>query len=93
MHIPPNATITPEFAPVFSLLTSRQDIDLVMSGHTHDAGIWLPEETGLPFPVTTCGGSQPGDMAAVTVQASAQGIQLAVIGLDGSVWESKLIAP
>jgi predicted MPP superfamily phosphohydrolase len=91
MHIPPTEKMTPEFSPVFDLLTSREDIDLVMGGHTHAAGIKLPEETGLPFPVTICGGSEKDDMAAVSVQIGRQGLQLSLIGLDGSVWESQLI--
>jgi predicted MPP superfamily phosphohydrolase len=92
VHIPPTENPTPEFFPVFSQLVSRQDIDLVVSGHMHEAGIWLPSETGLPFPVIRCGGSSADDMAAVTVHLGANAMELKVIGVDGTVWKSLIIS-
>jgi predicted MPP superfamily phosphohydrolase len=93
VHIPPNGSITQEFVPVDNLIATRSDIDLVMSGHSHEMDIQLPDETGLPFPVTTCGGSAENDMAAVTVQINGQGMLLKVIDVNGTVRESHLIAP
>jgi predicted phosphodiesterase len=97
MHIPPFEHYTPLFAeefqtdtfdPVLELLETRTDIDLVMSGHIHRAGIWLPEETGLPFPVTTCGGPLGIDTAAVTAHLTETGIQLEIIDILGNKIES-----
>jgi predicted phosphohydrolase len=92
MHIPPTEIPTPEFSPVFSQLVSRQDIDLVVSGHMHEAGIWLPGETDLPFPVIRCGGSSVDDMAAITVHLVAKAMELIVIGIDDTVWKGLQIA-
>lgn len=90
VHIPPFVAYPAELAPVMDLLNSRQDVGLVMSGHIHNGDVWLPEETGLPFPVTTCGGSQVKDMAAVVVHLGADGtdrqaIDVKVMDIDGKV--------
>jgi predicted MPP superfamily phosphohydrolase len=79
---------TDAFDPVLDLLRESDDIDLVMSGHIHRGGIWLPEETGLPFPVTTCGGPLGIDTAAVTAHLKETGIQLDVINILGNTVES-----
>jgi hypothetical protein len=92
MHIPPTKIPTPEFSPVFSQIVTRRDIDLVVSGHMHEAGIWLPEETGLPFPVIRYGGSSVDDMAEVIGYLGVQGMDLEVIRIDGTVWESLIIS-
>ncbi len=97
VHIPPfedYSDIFPEdfltdaFDPVLALLHEQGDIDLVMSGHIHRGGIWLPEETGLPYPVTTCGGPLGIDTAAVTAQLTETGVQLDVIDILGNTVES-----
>jgi predicted MPP superfamily phosphohydrolase len=97
VHIPPfeNYSMTFDedfqteaFDPVLDLLRERNDIDLVMSGHIHNADIWLPEETGLPFPVTTCGGPLGVDTAAVIAHLTNTGIQLDVINILGNTIES-----
>jgi acid phosphatase type 7 len=92
VHRPPNTPVAEQFAPVMSQVTSREDIQLVMSGDSHIAGIFPPEETGLPFTVANCGGSEVDDMAAVTVHIRNNGIEVTIIGLDGSVWDSAMIA-
>jgi 3',5'-cyclic AMP phosphodiesterase CpdA len=100
VHIPPfedYSAIFPEdfltdaFDPVLALLHQQTDIDLVMSGHLHRGDIWLPEETGLPYPVTTCGGPLGVDTAAVTAQLTETGIQLDVINILGNTIESAWI--
>jgi predicted MPP superfamily phosphohydrolase len=97
VHIPPfedYSAIFPEdfltdaFDPVLTLLHEQEDIDLVMSGHLHRGDIWLPQETGLPYPVTTCGGPLGVDTAAVTAQLTETGIQLDVINIFGDTVES-----
>ena len=97
VHIPPfedYSAIFPEdflteaFDPVLALLHEQTDIDLVMSGHLHRGDIWLPQETGLPYPVTTCGGPLGLDTAAVTAQLTETGIQLDVIDILGNTIES-----
>lgn len=90
VHIPPftwQPEYAPEYQPVLDLLLRQQDIDLVMSGHTHEPGIFLRAETGLPFPVTVCGGSKEDNMAAVLVRYSQSGFQLQVIDLRGNILE------
>jgi predicted MPP superfamily phosphohydrolase len=90
MHIPPfirDAEYAPEFRPVLDLLLSQQAISLVMSGHTHVPSIWLPAETGLPFPVTTCGGAEAQDMAAVLVRLDAAMMEIRVMDVGGNVIE------
>jgi hypothetical protein len=93
VHIPPFATNyqSPAFQPVLDLLKNQTDIDLVMSGHTHKSGIWLPDETGWPYPITTCGGPLGFDTAAVTTQLTPDGIQLDVINILGKTIESAWI--
>jgi predicted MPP superfamily phosphohydrolase len=78
---------TDAFDPVLALLHKQADIDLVMSGHLHRGDIWLPQETGLPYPVTTCGGPLGVDTAAVTAQLTETGIQLDVIDILGNTIE------
>jgi predicted MPP superfamily phosphohydrolase len=80
--------MTDAFDPVLAILHQQTDIDLVMSGHLHRGDIWLPEETGLPYPVTTCGGPLGVDTAAVTAQLTESGIQLDVIDILGNTIES-----
>jgi predicted MPP superfamily phosphohydrolase len=93
VHIPPFAANyqSPAFQPVLDLLKNQTDIDLVMSGHTHKSGIWLPDETGWPYPITTCGGPLGFDTAAVTTQLTPDGIQLDVINILGKTIESAWI--
>jgi predicted phosphodiesterase len=97
VHIPPfedyslifpEEFLTDSFDPVLELLHEQVDIDLVMSGHLHRGDIWLPAETGLPYPVTTCGGPLGLDTAAVTAQLTETGIQLEVIDILGKTIES-----
>jgi predicted MPP superfamily phosphohydrolase len=90
VHIPPFATNyqSPAFQPVLDLLIDQTEIDLVMSGHTHRSGIWLPDETGWPYPITTNGGPLGVDTAAVTAHLTADGIQLNVINILGNMTES-----
>jgi len=99
MHIPPFTGndpdafgyISPDLAPIIELLRQQTDIDLVMSGHIHEGGIWLPEETGFPFPVVTCGGQQVMDMAAVTAEFGVDGITLQVIHSSGAIWDDAFL--
>jgi predicted MPP superfamily phosphohydrolase len=91
LHRPLKSEVAEQFIPVYNQLVSRNDIDLSISGDSHVAGIFTPEETGLPFTIANCGGSESDDMAAVTVHIGSSGIELAIIGLDGSIWESTLI--
>jgi predicted MPP superfamily phosphohydrolase len=99
MHMPPftgndpedYGYITPDLDPVIELLRQHDDIDLVMSGHIHEGGIWMPEETGFPFPVVTCGGRQPYDMAAVTATFGHDGITLQVLHRTGAVWDEAFL--
>ncbi len=99
VHIPPFiaadqdrfGTVSPEFAPVMDLLNSRTDIDLMMSGHIHEGAIWMPDETGLPYPVTTCGGQYANDAAAVTVRFDPEAFDLMVLDIKGSVIEQTVV--
>jgi predicted MPP superfamily phosphohydrolase len=99
MHIPPFTGndpdafgyISPDLSPIIELLRQQTDINLVMSGHIHEGGIWLPEETGFPFPVVTCGGQQMMDMAAVTAEFGVEGITLQVIHSSGAVWDEAFL--
>jgi hypothetical protein len=87
VHIPPFAADyqSPAFAPVLEVLRAHPEIDLVMSGHIHQGGIWLPEETGWPYPITTSGGPLGFDTAAVTAHLTPEGIRLQVIDIFGRV--------
>ncbi len=90
MHVPPFASnyMSPAFQPVVDLLKNQTDIDLVMSGHTHHGGIWMPRETGWPYPITTNGGPLLVDTAAVTARLTEDGIQLDLINILGNSIES-----
>ena len=72
------------------LIKSQDDVDLVMSGHTHIWGIFMPQETGLPYPLTTCGGSQVKDMAAVVVKIGHDQIRMKLIDIHGNVIEEQV---
>jgi predicted MPP superfamily phosphohydrolase len=87
VHHPPFANVTEAFSPVAELLETQTEIDLVISGHIHEAGVWLSDDTGLPFPVATCGGSSRDDMAAVRVDIGSDGLQLRIINLEGALLE------
>lgn len=90
VHIPPFTEPTEEFSPVVELLKRQETIALVISGHIHQSGIWHPVDTGLPFPVATCGGSSPADMAAVSVAVGSNGLEVTLIDLDGSVFAQEI---
>jgi predicted MPP superfamily phosphohydrolase len=85
MHIPPHQETTPEFRPVVDLLSNKTGIDLVLSGHIHEGRVWMPEETDLPFPVATCGGSAKDDMVALKVDLMADQIRIDVIDIEGNI--------
>lgn len=91
LHRPLKSEVAEQFIPVYNLLVNRKDIDLSISGDSHVAGIFTAEETGLPYPSANCGGSEEEDMAAVIVRVRQNGIELAVMGLDGSIWDSMVI--
>lgn len=90
VHVPPFETnyMSPAFSPVIELLKNQTDIDLVMSGHTHHGGIWMPSETGWPYPITTNGGPLLVDTAAVTAYLTEDGIQVDLINIMGKSLES-----
>jgi hypothetical protein len=73
---------------LWDVLKNQSDIDLVMSGHIHRGGIWMPDETGWPYPITTNGGPLGVDTAAVTAYLTADGIQLDLINILGQTTES-----
>lgn len=83
VHHPPFAEPTEEFSPVIDILSEQDQIDLVISGHIHQSGIWSVDDTGLPFPVVTCGGSSRDNMAAVRVDVGQDGLAVAIFGLNG----------
>jgi len=93
VHIPPFETsyMSPSFLPVVELLKNQADINLVMSGHTHRGGIWMPDETGWPYPITTNGGPLLVDTKAVTAYLTDDGIQLDLINILGDTVESEWI--
>lgn len=91
VHRPPNTPVAQQFAPVMAQLTIRDDIQVVISGDSHTPGIFPGNETGLPFTIANCGGSEVDDMAAVLVNLNAAGIELKIIGLDGRIQESAVI--
>ncbi|MBI9044749.1 MAG: metallophosphoesterase [Anaerolineaceae bacterium] len=92
VHIPPfRQEELPEFSPVVDLLKKQENIDLIMSGHIHRSGIWLQEDTGFPYPITTCGGSSSDNMAAITVEVRAEELMLQIINIQGEVIEESKV--
>jgi hypothetical protein len=93
VHIPPFETdyASPAYQPIVDLLKTQTDIDLVMSGHTHHGGIWMPDETGWPYPITTNGGPLLVDTEAVTAHLTHEGIQLELFNILGDTLESEWI--
>jgi acid phosphatase type 7 len=93
VHIPPFETkyMSPAYLPIVNLLKAQTDIDLVMSGHLHRGGIWMPDETGWPYPITTNGGPLLVDTEAVTAQLTEEGIQLELFNILGNTLESEWI--
>ncbi|MBU0928245.1 MAG: metallophosphoesterase [Spirochaetes bacterium] len=83
-HIPPTEEPLAEVEPLWYLLRRRDDIDLVLSGHTHEAAIRLPSDTGLPFPVVCSGGGSADTAAAVAVTVDGGSVSVAIIRPDGS---------
>jgi predicted phosphodiesterase len=75
------------FEPVASLIRTNADIDLMLNGHTHIHGIFLPEETGLPYPVAFSGGPEIDSAAAVVVSMDADTPQVKIIDTKGTVVE------
>lgn len=101
VHIPPTAYpdpgkagyVAPAFAPVLDLLKQQKDIDVMMSGHVHKGAIWSPEESGLPYPITTCGGPAENNAAAVMARFGADGIHLSVLDIHGTIVKEAFYAP
>jgi predicted MPP superfamily phosphohydrolase len=93
MHAPPFKTnyLSPAFMPVVGLLKEQTDIDLIMSGHTHQGGIWMPDETGWPYPITTNGGPLLVDTKSVTTHLTEDGIQLVLFNILGRTVEEAWI--
>jgi len=93
VHIPPFETfyMSPAYQPIIDLLKAQTDIDLVMSGHTHHGGIWMPDETGWPYPITTNGGPFLVDTEAVTATLTNEGIQLELFNILGNTIESEWV--
>ncbi len=99
VHIPPfvhpvrgGGFTPPEFGPVLSRVNNQEDIDLIMSGHIHEGGIWMPDETGFPHPVVTAGGQEEYDMAAIIVYFGVDGIEIEVLDINGNLIEQALIS-
>lgn len=69
LHIPlfGEDRIPPSFEPVASLLLSNKEIDLMINGHTHEYGIFMPEESGLPC-VTAFSGGPDADASVVVTR-------------------------
>ena len=93
VHVPPFETryMSPAFMPIVDLLKNQRDISLVMSGHIHRGGIWMPDETGWPYPITTNGGPLLVDTKAVTAYLTEDGIQLDLINILGRTVELEWI--
>lgn len=83
LHTPLNKKVSPAFAPVQRLVNARQDVDLMVSGHSHVRGIWLPAETGLPYAIATSGGYLEKDAAFVRVRTGAEGLLVQVVDING----------
>jgi 3',5'-cyclic AMP phosphodiesterase CpdA len=93
VHAPPFKTnyLSPAFMPVVDLLKEQTKIDLIMSGHTHQGGIWMPDETGWAYPITTNGGPLLVDTKSVTAHLTEEGIQLELFNITGKIVESEWI--
>lgn len=89
VHVPLSRAwpVTPEFEPVASLVRENTDIDLMINGHTHTAGIFLPEESGSPYPVVFSGGSEAETAAAVVAWMGRDGFGIKVIDSKGEIVE------
>jgi predicted MPP superfamily phosphohydrolase len=90
VHHPPFDDPTTEFSQVVDQLKTQPQIDLVISGHIHNSSLWFPEDTGLPFPVATCGGSSSENIAAVIVYEKSEGLQVDLLDVDGNVFQQAL---
>lgn len=75
----------PSFEPVASLLRSNKEIDLMLNGHTHEHGIFTPEETGLPYPAAFSGGPEADTAAAVLVNTDREGLQVKIMDINGQI--------
>jgi acid phosphatase type 7 len=75
----------PSFEPVASLLRVNQDIDLMINGHTHIAGLYTPGESGLPYPVAFSGGPEEETAAAVLVNTERGTLLVKIIDSNGIV--------
>jgi predicted MPP superfamily phosphohydrolase len=93
VHIPPfeKYYMSPAYQPIIDLLKAQTDIDLLMSGHTHYGGIWMPDETGWPYPITTNGGPLLIDTEAVAAHLTEEGMQLELFNIFGNTIESEWI--
>lgn len=91
VHAPLHRAVSPDFDRIGQWLISRKDIDLMVSGHIHLRGIWLPPETRLPFVVATSGGPTPSEAAFVQVRTARSGLEVRVVDVDGQVVSSTVI--
>jgi predicted phosphodiesterase len=77
----------PSFEPVASLLRSNRDIDLMINGHTHEYGIFKPEESGLPYPAAFSGGPETDTAAAVIVNTNEDALRVRIMDIHGNIVE------
>jgi acid phosphatase type 7 len=77
--------VTPEFEPLAAQLRGNTGIDLMINGHTHEYGLFLPEETGLPYPVAFSGGPESDSAAAVIVNMDDDMLRINIVDVNGTI--------
>ena len=91
VHAPLHRAVSPDFDRIGQWLLNRKDIELMVSGHTHLRGIWLPQETRLPFVIATSGGPTPSEAAFVQVRTAPSGLEVKVVDVNGQVVSSAVV--
>jgi acid phosphatase type 7 len=87
LHIPlfGEDKVPPSFEPVAALLRSNKEIDLMVNGHTHEYGIFTPEDSVLPYPAAFSGGPETDTAAAVLVNMDKDGFRVRIMSIDGKI--------
>lgn len=85
VHIPPIPEYTSPYMDGMYRLLNDAGIDLLVAGHTHEAEVLPPGESGWSFPVVISGGYPAGKSAYVRGSLGAEGVEAEVVDYHGTV--------
>lgn len=100
MHIPPfysGSYASTQCGELFNPLFNQYNIDLVISGHTHEKGLYYPDESTIHhYPILIGGGKEAGNRTIIKLSATEENLTAQLIneiGLDDFNFNAKPRTP